>query len=155
MHLEDNYLVMLLLDLAASSLEFTISWFLITLYTCYINVKHHVKNIRKKYIYIFSIKFPSACCCCCFWVASVVSNSAWPHRRQHTRLPRPWDSPGKNTGVGCHFLFQCMKVKVKLLSRVQLSDPMDCSLPGCSIRGIFQTRVLEWVTTDFSLPVPR
>ena len=47
----------------------------------------------------------------CCWVASVVSDSAWPHRRQPTRLPRPCDSPGKNTGVGCHFLFQCMKVK--------------------------------------------
>ena len=49
--------------------------------------------------------------CCCCWVASVVSDSAWPHRRQPTRLPRPWGSPGKNTGVGCHFLLQCMKVK--------------------------------------------
>ena len=52
---------------------------------------------------------PHSCCCCC--VASVVSNSVRPHRRQLTRLPRPWDSPGKNTGVGCHFLLQCMKVK--------------------------------------------
>ena len=40
-----------------------------------------------------------------------MSDSVWPHRRQPTRLPRPWDSPGKNTGVGCHFLLQCMKVK--------------------------------------------
>ena len=55
-------------------------------------------------------------------VASVVSDSARPHRRQPTRLPRPWDSPGKNTGVGCHFLLQCMKVKSESesLSRVQL-----------------------------------
>ena len=45
-----------------------------------------------------------------------------PHRWQPTRLPHPWDSPGKNTGVGCHFLLQCMKVKVKLLSRVQLFE---------------------------------
>ena len=59
-------------------------------------------------------------CCCCCWVASVVSNSVWPHRRQPTRLPHPWDSPGKNTGVGCHCLLQCMKVKVKLLSRARL-----------------------------------
>ena len=61
------------------------------------------------------------CCCCCL-VASVVSDSVWPHRWQPTRLPRPWDSPGKNTGVGCHFLLQCMKVKMKVksLSRVQL-----------------------------------
>ena len=58
------------------------------------------------------------CCCCCCCVASVVSNSVRPHRRQPTRLPRPWDSPGKNTGVGCHFLLRCMKVKVKLLSHV-------------------------------------
>ena len=51
------------------------------------------------------------CCCCCCCVASVVSDSVRPQRRQPTRLPRPWDSPGKNTGVGCHFLLQCMKVK--------------------------------------------
>ena len=71
----------------------------------------------------------------------------WPHRRQPTRLHHPWDSPGKNTGVGCHFLLQCMKVKVKvkLLSHVWLSDPMDCSLPGSSVHEIFQARVLEWV----------
>ena len=50
-------------------------------------------------------------CCCCCCITSVVSDSVWPHRRQPTRLPRPWDSPGKNTGVGCHFLLQCMKVK--------------------------------------------
>ena len=43
-----------------------------------------------------------------------------PQRRQPSRLPRPWDSPGKNTGVGCHFLLQCMKVKVKWLSRVPI-----------------------------------
>ena len=58
------------------------------------------------------------CCCCCCWVASVVSNSVRPHRRQPTRLPRPWDSPGKNTGVGCHCLLQC--IKVKSLSSVRL-----------------------------------
>ena len=73
-------------------------------------------------------------------VASVVSDSVWPHRRQPTRLPRPWDSPGKNTGVGCHFLLQCMKVKSQsevTQSCPTLSDPMDCSLPGSSIHGIF------------------
>ena len=68
--------------------------------------------------------------------------------KQPTRLPRPWDSPGKNTGVGCHFLLQCMKVKsdseVTQL-RPTLGDPMDCSLPSSSIHGIFQARVLEWV----------
>ena len=70
-----------------------------------------------------------------------------PHRRQPTRLPRPWDSPGKNTGVGCHFLLQCMKVKREsevVQSCLTLSDPMDCSLPGSSVHGIFQARVLEW-----------
>ena len=57
-------------------------------------------------------------CCCCCQITSVMSDSVWPHRWQPTRLPRPWDSPGKNTGVGCHFLLQCMKVKS--LSRVRL-----------------------------------
>jgi len=77
----------------------------------------------------------------------VMSNSVRPHRRQPTRLPRPWDSPGKNTGVGCHFLLQCMKVKSQsevAQSCPTLSDPMDCSLPGSSDHGIFQARVLEW-----------
>ena len=70
-----------------------------------------------------------------------------PHRRQLTRLPRPWDSPGKNTGLGCHFLLQCMKVKSEsevAQSCPTLSDPMDCSLPGSSVHGIFQARVLKW-----------
>ena len=76
-----------------------------------------------------------------------MSNSVRPHRRQPTRLPHPWDSPGKNTGVGCHFLLQCMKVKSEsevAQSCLTFSDPMDCSLPGSSIHGIFQARVLEW-----------
>ena len=67
-------------------------------------------------------------CCCCRWVASFVSSSLRPHRRQPTRLPHPWDSPGKNTGVGCHFLFQCMKLKSEnevALSCLTYSDPMD------------------------------
>ena len=84
---------------------------------------------------------------------SVVSNSVRPHRRQPTRLPRPWDSPGKNTGVGCCFLLQCMKVKSQsevAQSCLTLSDPMDCSLPGSSVRGIFQARVLEWAAIAFS-----
>ena len=139
-----------------------------------------------------------------------MSASVRPHRRQPTRLPRPWDSPGKNTGVGCHFLLQCMKVKserevtqscptlrdpmdrslpgssviecrlekknpwdspgkntgmgchfllqcmkVKSESEVSqscptLGNPMDCSLPGSSIHGIFQARVLEWGAIAFS-----
>ena len=53
----------------------------------------------------------SCFCCCCCQVASVVSDSVWPQRRQPTRLLHPWDSPGKNAGVGCHFHLQCMKVK--------------------------------------------
>ena len=83
-----------------------------------------------------------------------MSDSVQPHRRQPTRLPRPWDSPGKNTGVGCHFLLQCMKVKSEsevTQSYPTLSDPMDCSLPGSSIHGIFQARVLEWGAIAFSL----
>ena len=62
--------------------------------------------------------------------------------------PCPWDSPGKNTGVGCHFLLQCIKVKSErevAQSCPTLSDPMDCSLTGSSIHGICQARVLEWV----------
>ena len=66
---------------------------------------------------------------------------------------RPWDSPGKNTGVGCHFLLQCMKVKSEsevAQSCLTLSDPMDCSLPGSSAHGTFQARVLEWIASAFS-----
>ena len=69
------------------------------------------------------------------------------------RLRRPWDSPGKNTGVGCHFLLQCMKVKSEsevTESCPTLSDPMDCSPPGSSVYGIFQARVLEWGALAFS-----
>ena len=83
-----------------------------------------------------------------------MSDSVRPQRRQPTRLPHPWDSPGKNTGVGCHFLLQCMKVKSEsevTQSCPTPSDPMDCSLPGSSIHGIFQTRVLEWVAIAFSI----
>ena len=76
-----------------------------------------------------------------------------PHRWQPTKLRCPWDSPGKNTGVGCHFLFQCMKVKsdseVTQLCPT-LRDPMDCSLEGSSIHEIFQARVLDWVAIAFS-----
>ena len=82
-----------------------------------------------------------------------MSDSVRPQRQQPTRLPRPWDSPGKNTGVGCHFLLQCMKVKSEnevAQSCPTPSDPMDCSPPGSSIHGIFQARVLEWVAIAFS-----
>ena len=82
-----------------------------------------------------------------------MSDSVRPHRQQPTRLPRPRDSPGKNTEVGCHFLLQYMKVKSE--SEVTQScptprDPMDCSLPGSSIHGTLQARVLERIAIAFS-----
>ena len=89
-------------------------------------------------------------------VTSVVSDSVQPNRQQPTKLLHLWDSPGKNTGVGCHFLLQCMKVKSEsegTQSCPTLSDPMDCSLPGSSIDGIFQARVLEWGAIAFSKQV--
>ena len=82
-----------------------------------------------------------------------MSDSMQPHRQQPTRLRHPWDSPGKNTGVGCHFLLQCMKVKSESEITqlcLTLRNPMDCSLPGSSIHGIFQARVLECVAIAFS-----
>ena len=82
-----------------------------------------------------------------------MSHSVQPHRWQPTRLPCSWDSPGKNAGVGCHFFLQCMKVKSEsevAQSCPTLSDPMDCSLPGSSLHGIFQARVLEWGANSFS-----
>ena len=83
-----------------------------------------------------------------------MSDSVQPQRQQPARLLRPWDSPGKNTGVGCHFLLQCIKVKSE--SEVSQScptpsDPMDCSPPGSSIHGIFQARVPEWGAIAFSV----
>ena len=98
------------------------------------------------------LSFLRACCCC--QVTSVVSDSVRPPRWQPTRLPRPWDSPGKNTGVGCHFLLQCMKVKSEsevAQSCRTLSDPMDCSPPGSFVHRIFQARVLEWGAITFSV----
>ena len=82
-----------------------------------------------------------------------MSDSMRPRRRQPTRLPRPWDSPGKNTGVGCHFLLQGMKVKSE--SEVAqlcptLRNPMDCSPLGSSVHESFQARVLEWGAITFS-----
>ena len=85
--------------------------------------------------------------------ASVMSDSVQPNRQQSTRLPHPWDPPGNNTGVGCHFLLQCMKVKSErevTQPCPTLSDPMDCSLPGSSIHGNFQARILEWAAIAFS-----
>ena len=80
-----------------------------------------------------------------------MSDSVRPHRRQPTRLPRPWDSPGKNTGVGCHFLLQCMKVESEsevAQSCSTLSDPMDCSPSGSSVHGI------SWQESWRGLPFP-
>ena len=82
-----------------------------------------------------------------------MSDSVQPHRQQPTSLPHPWDSPGKDTGVGCHFLLQCMTVKSEsevAQSCPTLSDPMDCSQPGSSVHGFFQARVLEWGAIAFS-----
>ena len=82
-----------------------------------------------------------------------MSDSVQPHRQQPTRLPRPRDSPGKNTGVGCHFLLQCMKVKSEneiAQSCLTLSNLTDCSPPGSSTHEIFQARLLEWGAIAFS-----
>ena len=95
----------------------------------------------------------SIVCCCCCCVTSIMFDSVRPNRWQPTRLPRHWDSPGKNTGVGCHFLLQCMKVKSEseaTQSCPTLSDLMDCSLLGFSLHGILQARILEWVAISFS-----
>ena len=109
------------------------------------------KGTYAEYIYIFIYIYTYIYICC--QVASVMSDSVRPHGLQPTRLLCPWDSPGKNTGVGGHFLLQCMKVKSQseiAQSCLTLCDPMDCSLPGSSIHGIFQARVLEWVAIAFS-----
>ena len=82
-----------------------------------------------------------------------MSHSVQPHGLQPTRLLRPWDSPGKNTGVGCHFLLQCMKMESEsevTQSCLTLSGPMDCSIPGSSVHGISEARVLEWGAIAFS-----
>ena len=95
--------------------------------------------------------------CICSWKTMLLLLlSRFSHVRLcvPTRLPCPWDSPGKNTGVGCHFLLPCMKVKSEsevTQSRRTLSDPMDCSLPGFAIHGIFQARELEWGAIAFSI----
>ena len=90
----------------------------------------------KQNVWIQCRSVGTICCCCCCCISLVVSNSVRPHRPQPTRLPRPWDSPGKNTGVGCHFLLQCMKVKSEsevAQSCPTLSDPVDCNPPGSSM----------------------
>ena len=85
-----------------------------------------------------------------------MSDSVRPHRQQPTRLPCPWDSPGKNTGVGCHFLLHlsqllsCVCVCSVTQSCPTLCDPMNCSYPGFSVQGILQARILEWVVISYS-----
>ena len=128
---------------------------MLTLRLTFLNPFIYIVHIIYIYIYILYIKFPFHPYLCCCSVASVVSNSVRPHRQQPTRLPHPWDSPGKNTRVGCHFLLQCMKVKSKsevAQSCLTLRNPMDCSPPGSSVHGIFQARVLEWGAITFSDP---
>ena len=81
-----------------------------------------------------------------------MSNPVQPHRRQSTKLPCPWDSLGKNTGMGCRFLLQCMKVKSEsevAQSCPTPSDAMACSPPGSSVHGFVQARELEWVAIAF------
>ena len=87
-----------------------------------------------------------------------MSDSVRPHRRQPTTLPHPWNSPGKNAGVGCHCLLQCRKVKSEskvTQSCPTLSDPIDCSPSGSSVHGIFQARVLEWGAIIYMLVTPK
>ena len=97
--------------------------------------------------------FPDVCSKIMMAAAAAKSHQSCPHdsvrpqRRQPTRLPHPWDSRGENTGVGCHFLLQCVKVKSESeVAQLCLTprDPMDCSLLVSSVHGIFQARVLEW-----------
>ena len=116
------------------------------------SANHHPENWRKRFIqrviteicllgeknhWSYKLRGTYKCCRC---ITSVVSDSVRSHRRQPTRLRRPWDSPGKNTGVGCHFLLQCRKVKSEsevAQSCLTLCNPMDCSPPGSFIHGIF------------------
>ena len=89
------------------------------------------------------------------WSCSVLSNPQQPHGLQPTRLLRPWDFPGKSPGVGCHRLLWCKHWVSEWVSEVAqscptLCDPMDCNLPGSSIHGILQARVLEWGAIAFS-----
>ena len=98
-------------------------------------------------ITLASSSCPSSTLCCSAKSLQSCLTLCDPIDSKPTRMPRPWDSPGKNTGVYCHFLLQCMKVKSEsevAQSCPTLSDPMDCSLPGSSIHGIFQARVLGW-----------
>ena len=90
---------------------------------------------------------------CAVLSCSMLSDYLRAHGLKSTGLLGPWDTPGKNTGVGCRFLLQCMKVKKEsevTQSCPTVSNPVDCSLPDSSVHGIFQARVLEWVAIAFS-----
>ena len=135
-------------------------FFFLAYFTLYNWLQFHpsqISNIIKLFypvLNIFNYKFiQNSLLLLLLLVASVVSDSERPHRRQPTRLPRPWDSQGMNTEVGCQFFLQCMKVKSEsevTQSCPTLSDPMDYSLPDSSIHTIFQARVLEWGAIAFS-----
>ena len=109
-------------------------FFLLSPFPLYLGLS--IDNLKVYYMVVKGDQITAACC----QVISVVSDSVLPHRQQPTRLPCPWVSPGKNTGVGCHFLFQCRKVESEsevTQSCPTLCDPTDCSLPGFSVHGIF------------------
>ena len=115
-------------NLISGSSAFSKSSLDIWKFSVHVLLKPHLENFEHYFASICC-----CCCCCCCYVASVMSDSVRPHRQQPTRLPHPWDSPGKNTGVGCHFLLRCMKVKSEneiTQSCSTPSDPMDCSPPG-------------------------
>ena len=122
-------------------------------------IKCHPHKSKDFYLWYFLMYWSSATRSDCAWhellcyAKSLQSfPTLWTHRRQPTRLPRPWDSPGKNNEVGCHFLLQCViSVSVVTQSCPTLSDPVDCSLTGSSVHGIFQARVLEWGAIAFSV----
>ena len=99
---------------------------------------------------------PPLCFCChdaCMYAHSLQScPTLRPHGLQPTRLLHPWDSPGKNTGVSCHFLLQCMHAKL-LQSYPTLCNPIDSSPPGSSVHGILQARKLGWVAIFFSASI--
>ena len=102
----------------------------------------HCNHEIKRRLLLEEKLWPTCCCCCC--VASVVSNSVRPHRWQPTRLPRPWDSPGKNTGVGCHFLLQCMEVKSESLDSILKSRDITNKGPSSQSYGFSSSHEWMW-----------
>ena len=108
------------------------------------------------------LKATATCCCC--WVASVVSDSVRPHRQQPTRLRRPWDSPGKNTGVGCHFLLRRQPECFLILKNKQTNKKNTAILGSCNSYSIHFTRLtctVQWflvyskVVQSLSISNPR